>query len=302
MPKKTYAPPPGRDPLSAMIVGGDQAPAGPLVPADARAAADLLPGDLRVTMEGATPHRVGILGGSVLALAVLAMEVFGNAAVPPTGAQTGAFYAALLGGCALVGGLGYRLFARCRREYRLTDEGLVLQAWYGAGRTPWVTDVPWTEIEEYTASATPDAATLRVVSVRGYTLTLHDRPPRLSTRELIRRFVQQAEQHPRAVRPPSAAVRVSSAELEEEEGFRRAAVKVLAALLAVVAAVDVGNRFSISPAQMGLRLAAVALVGFALYLWSALDDPDVAWRDGTSRKRMARLRRWLRKVLGMQRA
>ena len=45
---------------------------------------------------------------------------------------------------------------------------------------------------------------------------------------------------------------------------------------------------------------AFGLPGLALYLWNTLNNSDVAVRDRTSRKLMARLRRWLRGVLGIR--
>lgn len=302
---KKYAPPPERDPVPAMFVGDEDRPAGPLVPADAREAAEMLqadareaaemlPTDLRVEMEGVTPHRVGFVGAGVLAVAVFAMGIFKNVVYLPTDTQAGAFYA-LLGGCALIGVLGYRLFARHHREYRLADEGIVLETRYGADRTPWVTHVPWTETADYTVSITPDAATLRVVSVRGYTLTLRDRPPRLSTRELIRRFVEQVEHHRVAARPAH-----ETAPPEDQGDSQASPAGCMAALAGILVMAHLGDLFTFSPGQRGVAFAGLVLAGCVLYLWYTLTDDDLAYQERTSRKLMARLRRWLRKVLGIR--
>lgn len=49
--------------------------------------------------------------------------------------------------------------------------------------------------------------------------------------------------------------------------------------------------------QHVLAWVALGLIVAGLYLWNSLDDDDVARSDRTSERLMARLRRWLRRVL-----
>jgi hypothetical protein len=288
-------PPPGRDRLPAMFVGDEESAAmPPAVPAEAlvagaHEAAAMLPDDLCVVIEGTTRHRVPFVGAAILGVAVFALGIFKNTVLMPDEAQYRAFYTALLGASVLIGGLGYRLFARHRKEFRVTDDGIVLEVWHATDRKPWVTRIPWTEIQDYTVSIGRDAAFLRVESVRGYTLTLDDRPPRLSTRELIRRFIDQAERYPRAVRPQSGAV---------DESANVSVVGCVGYAVLFIAGVIVEKRFAFLLGPLA-SIAILSVAALGLGLWYSLDDPDVAHGDRTSRKLMARLRRWLRKVLGI---
>jgi hypothetical protein len=286
-----------RDPPPAMFVGDEEPLAAPPVPAEAlvagaREAAAMLPQDLRVVVEGATTHRVPFVGAAVLAVAVLALGIFKNTVLMPDEAQYRAFYTALLGACVLVGALGYRLFARHRKEYGLADDGIVLHVWHGTDRQPWVTHIPWTEIEDYTVSIDRETAFLHVKSVRGYVLTLHDRPPRLSTRELIRRFIDEAGHHPRAVRP-ERAVSVPDGDIHHDVS----ATGCLGYSLLTGVGMVLNKLVDLPATQTVVGWVAVCVIAFCLSLWYTLDDYDVAVSDRDSKRLMARLRRWLRKVL-----
>lgn len=57
---------------------------------------------------------------------------------------------------------------------------------------------------------------------------------------------------------------------------------------------QLADKLALSAVQQGAAFAGIAL---AVWLWLTLTDDDVAYRDRTSRKLIARLRRWLRKVL-----
>jgi hypothetical protein len=276
---------------------GDEEPFAPLVPAEAliagaREAAAMLPQDLRVVVEGTTTHRVPFVGAAILAVAVFALGIFKNTVLMPDDAQYRAFYTLLLGACVLIGGLGYRRFARHRKEYRLADDGIVLDVWHGTDSKPWVTRIPWTEIEDYTVSIDQQAALLRVKSVRGYTILLQDRPPRLSTREFIRRFIDEAGRHPRAVRP-DPVVSVPDGDVHHDISATGCLGYTLLAFVGMI----FNNLVELSSTQTAVGWVAVFVIVFGLRLWNTLDDYDVAVADRDSKRLIARLRRWLRRVL-----
>jgi predicted metal-binding membrane protein len=55
-----------------------------------------------------------------------------------------------------------------------------------------------------------------------------------------------------------------------------------------------------SSTQHVVAWVALGLIVAGLYLWNTLDDPDVAQSDRTSQRLVARLRRWLRRVLDIR--
>lgn len=57
------------------------------------------------------------------------------------------------------------------------------------------------------------------------------------------------------------------------------------------------KQMEMSSTQHALAWVALGVVVAGLYLWNTLDDDDVARSDRTSERLMARLRRWLRRVL-----
>ncbi|MBW3571130.1 MAG: hypothetical protein KY467_08490 [Gemmatimonadetes bacterium] len=286
--KKKYAPPADRDRVPAMFVGDQQAAPAALAP-DAREAAAMLPDDLRVVVEGTTTHRVSLIAAGVLAAAVFALGIFRNV-LPPPGVP---FYPVLLGAGGLLLTLGHRLFARHRKEYRLADDGLVVELLHANESRPRVTRIPWTEIEDYSLSVDDRSAKLRVASVRGFSVSLKDRPPRLATREFIRRFVEKAERHPRAVRPGAAVDTVGAT----------GSMSSLAALALVVLGLfgdEIWDALDLPAGHGPAGLVALGVVAWGLRTWKLLNDDDVAYRDRASRRPIARLRSWLRRVLGIR--
>ena len=55
-----------------------------------------------------------------------------------------------------------------------------------------------------------------------------------------------------------------------------------------------------SSTQHAMAWVALGVIVTGLYLWNTLDDDDVAAADRDSRRLVARLRRWLRRVLGIR--
>jgi hypothetical protein len=290
-----------------MFVGDLEAPPAPpapraptlalRVPEPEPQAAALLPQDLRVVVEGWSSNRVPALAALVTVFLLVGLAV--QDAPSPGGRVS--FLAATVAVCVLVGWLGNRLFVRHRGEYRLTDEGIELNVWHLVDRRPWVTRIPWTEIEHYTASIDHHGAVLRVDSVRGCTLLLRDRPPRLSTREFIRRFVDQAERHPRAV----AAGPVSAVPAQEAEAVPPAEIPPQFAvgcgyLTLGTVGMALQTAVELSTPQRVAGWTGLGVIGIAAFTWNQLTDSDLAHTDRASRKLMARVRRWLRRVLGIR--
>ncbi|HEU4881411.1 MAG TPA: hypothetical protein VFT45_04170 [Longimicrobium sp.] len=205
----------------------------------------------------------------------------------------------LIGGPWLfVAWLLHRDLVRRRREFRLVDDGITVEVTPLVVGAPRVTHVPWTEIADYTVSVDYEKAFLRVVSARGYTLTLEDRPPRLSTRELIRRFVEQADRYPRAAEPSPRRKGAPFPDVTGEQPPILAGCLTLFALITVNSAVE--TFLDPSYAQKMAGFAVLSLILLGARLWWTLDDFDVAVADRDSRRLIAQLRRWLRRVLGIR--
>lgn len=294
-----------------MFVGDLEAPPAPptpraptlvlRVPEPAPRAAALLPQDLRVVVEGWSSNRVPALAALVTSFLIVGLAVPDALFSMPSPGGRVRFLAATAAVCALVGWLGNRLFVRHRGEYRLTDDGIELKVWHRVDRKPWVTHIPWTEIEHYTASIDYQGALLRVDSVRGCTLLLHDHPPRLSTRELIRRFVEQAERHPRAV----AARPVAAVPTQVSQGMPPAEIPPQlreGCVFLAIGTVGIALQMAVdlSTAQRVAAWTGLGVIGVAAFMWNWLTDSDLAHTDRASRKLMARARRWLRRVLNMR--
>jgi hypothetical protein len=252
-------------------------------------------------VEGWSSNRVPALAALVTVLLLVGLALPDALFSMPSPGDRVPFLAAAAVVCALAGWLGSRLFVRHRGEYQLTDDGIELKVWHLVDRKPWVTHIPWTEIEHYTASIDHHGAVLRVDSVRGCTLLLRDRPPRLSTREFIRRFVDQAERHPRAVAAgpvPAVPAQLHEAappdEIARQFGVGCVFVTLFPAGMALQTAVELSNTQRVAT-WMGL-----GVIGIAAFTWNRLTDSDLAYTDRASRKLMARVRRWLRRVLGIR--
>jgi hypothetical protein len=284
-----------REPLPAMLVGGDAAaPAAPaaLVAPQERDIAALLPDDLRVVIEGSSTSRLlliaaGLLGGLVL-------ELYWMGGMYNLEGQV-----LLIGGpWAFVAWLLHRDLVRRRREFRLTESGITVEVSPLVPGEPRVTHIPWAEIADYTVSVDYEKAYLRVVSALGFTLTLEDRPPRLSTRELIRRFVEQADRHPRAAEPQPRREGWPLPDVTGERPPILAGCLIVFALILVSSAVETILEPSFAQEMAGI--AVLSVIGLGVHLWWTLDDFDVAVADRDSRRLVARLRRWLRRVLDVR--
>lgn len=284
-----------RDSPPAMLAG-DAGAAGSataaIVAPQEREIAALLPDGLRVVIEGTGTGRLLLVAAGLLATLVLGVRWTEGMYHP--GEEV------LFVGvpCAVLAWLAHRNLLRRRKEFRLVKSGITAEVWPLAGGAPRVTHVLWAEIADYTVSVDHEKAYLRVVSERGYTLTLHDRPPRLTTRELIRRFMEQVDRHARA---PEPQPRRPGAPLPDVTGERRpilAGCLTLFAVVVVTAAVE--TLLDPSFAQKMTGLAVLSLIALGVHLWWTLDDSDVAVADRDSRRLTARLRRWLRGVLGIR--
>lgn len=277
---------------------GDHAPP-PLVAADELPAAAMLPHDLSVVTAGTNRVRTAVVAAGVLLAAVVARMVFGHAVASTP----------LLGvGSVLLGAAGLRLLARERREYRLTDQGLEVEMRAPADRRPRIRRIPFSWVQDFTVSVTPAGATLRVLSVSGYTITLHDPAPGLATRELLHRFADRAaplrrHHHPREgleeALAESPELRALVAGADEVPPLRTAVIAGMAGFGAVV--------FSGVTAALGWPLGRQAVVGagigavaLTLWLWLRRDDPGAEWSERPARRWMARIRNRLRRLLDMR--
>jgi hypothetical protein len=280
-------------PLPPLLVGDTEAarrvrePAAIVAPGE-RAAAALFPEDLAVAIDGTSAGRLLLFAALILAAGVFMVldswdrynlegHIFLNGAP-----------------CAVLAWLANRYLVRRRREFRLVDDGIIVEVKPLTGGAPDIAGISWTAIENYTVSVDHEKALLRVQSVHGFTLTLHDRPARLVTRELIRRFVEQAERHPRAV-PPKP--RPNWARFPDVTGEYSLTLRTCLTYLAIpVGGVTVGL-LEPSFAQTMAGLAAAGLIFIGVMSWFDLDDLEIARDDAQSTRLVARLRTWLRRVL-----
>jgi hypothetical protein len=281
-----------REPLPPMLVGDDAA-VGPapadLVEPHERETAALLPDDLRVVSEGTSNIRLLLIAVALLAVFVLGLvwteDIF----------NLDGQLLFVGGGCAVLAWLAHRDLVRRHREFRLTASGITVEMSSLVAGEPQVARVPWWELADYTVSVDYEKAYLRVVSSRGYTLTLEDRPPRLSTREFIRRFVEQADRRPRAAEPQP---RRKGSPLPDVTGERpRAWGGFLTFLVLVNVSAAAETFLDLSRAQEMAGVAVLGTIAFVVATWMDLDDPEMMAKDAKSKWPTAWLRRWLRRVL-----
>lgn len=281
------------EPRPATLPGDEEA--APL-PVQAHEAAIVHPDDAGVVLEGTSARRVLIIAAGLLAVLALGLYWVDWIDPYPSLNRRLSDYAFAIAGCAAAAWLVNRDFVRPRREFRLVDDGITVEVTPLAG-TPRVTHVRWREIADYSVSEADEEAFLGVVSIRGYTLTLRERPPRLSTHEFIRRFVEQADRHPRAAGPEAA----TADPLPDITGERKPITVGCVGWIALLVLGSFAKSYlEPSAAQMVTGAALLGVVTFGLSLWWSLDDPDVAALDRDSRRLVARLRRWLRRVLGIR--
>lgn len=277
------------EPLPPLLAGeGEDA----FVAPREREAAALLPDDLTVVIDATGAGRLVLLAAGLLAALAL-------------GLYTTRWEFNLEGQVLFVGfpwaGLAwlmYRDLVRRRRVFRLEDEGITVEVQPFDGGLPRVTRVPWTEIEDYAVLVDDEKAWLRVVSVRGFTLTLRDRPPRLAARELIRRFVEQAERHPRAVPPEPRAANARFPDVTGEHAPALGGCLTFAVITLAGALGEVLLDPSFAQKMAAIAVLTAIFIGGAF--WVDLNDQEIARNDAKSTRLFARLRRWLRRVLNIR--
>ena len=281
------------EPLPPMLVGDTDAARLVREPSDIvapheRATAARFPDELSVTIEGTSTGRLLLMAVSLLAAGVFLVldsrdmyNLEGHL---------------VLNGipCAALAWVANRYLVRRRRTFRLLDDGLLVEVKPLTGGAPDIAGIPWTAIENYTVSVDDDKALLRVQSVHDFTLTLHERPARLVTRELIRRFVEQAERHPRAV-PPKP--RPNGARFPDVTGEYSLTLGTCLTYLSIPLGGVTVAFLEPSFAQTMTGLAAAGLIFIGVRLGFDLDNLESARDDIQSTRLAARLRTWLRRVL-----
>jgi hypothetical protein len=282
---KKYAPPPERDPVPAMFVGDEEPPRAPVVSAKWKEAAATQPDDLSVMTKGEKMGSWVVMSPFLFVVGLSAVREWPRVS------------AAVMGGAVLYGLYGWALHWHAGKHlklFRLTDEGITLTVRHRWGGKPRVTRIVWAEMRKYTEWQDADGAFLRVEDDFGGTILLKDHPARAA--EFIRRFVEQAERHgvPSDALPPHPSM--ANEEKEDDPEVK----KGLGCLFWFFGWGMINGLGDALGVQSDLTMVlAIGLPSLALYLWNLLDNSEVALRDRTSRKLMARLRRWLRIVLGI---
>jgi hypothetical protein len=266
-----------------MFVGDEAPPPAPMVPAEWKEAAATQPDDLSVVTRGEKMGSWVVMSPLVFVLGLSSVREW-----PRVGA-------ALMGGAAVYGMYGWALRWHAGKHlklFRLTDEGITLTVRHRWGGKPRVTRIVWAEMRTYTELVGADRAYLRVVDDFGGTILFNDHPARAA--EFIRRFVEQAERHGVPSEAPPPPPWMKDEEEKEDDPDVKKGMGCLLWCMGVGMINGVGDVLGISDLTV---LPSIALPSLALYLWNTVHDSDVALRDRTSRTLMARLRRWLRKVL-----
>lgn len=274
-----------RDRPPAMFVGDEAPPPAPVVPADWKEAAGTQADDLRVVTNGEKMGSWVLLSPFLFVMGLTSVREW-----PRVGA-------AVMGGAALYGLYGSALHWHAGKHlklFQLTDEGITLTMRHRWGGEPRVTRIVWAEMRKYTESVDADGGFLRVEDDFGGTIELKDHPTRAG--EFIGRFVEQAERHgiPSETLPPRPSM--ANEEKEDDPDVKKG-VGCLLWFMIVGILSGAGDALGISS-----EVTMLPVIGFsslAVHLWNTLYDSDVALRDRASPKLMARLRRWLRKVLAI---
>lgn len=249
--------------------------------------------------------REGWIGGSVpnfLMTLVLIAIVAGVVADGLGWMETPAESAWAMGGiavlCALAGvRLGWML--RWRHEYLLDPDGI---SQWRSDAPPAVsewTSIAWRDIADRDAKVEGSLGSLGVVSRDRRYIVLEEDPASPRTIEFIRRFMAEAERHPRAAILPPAS---HGSNLDAGTSFLgMSALDLVGGVAPFLAASAIAARVWGVPAEpTGAGLALLVVLAGGLRLWTELDSSDIAYADRGARTWWRRMRNRLRRLLGIR--
>jgi hypothetical protein len=267
---------------------------------------DPAPGALPAT-EGATPPlvvREGWRGDRVpdfaMVLAAIAIvmgavaSVLGWMETPGESARAMTWIAVL----CVAAGVRLRGMLRWRHEYVLDADGIVL--WRSDTRpkeSEW-SRIAWSEMTDRGTTLEGSLAALAVVSRDRRWIVLEEDPATPRTAEFIRRFMAEAERHPRVAMLPPPPVD------SDPRGSPAVTVPALLQLGGLTAfafgSLFVARTWGISPepSLAGLMLLFLSLGG--LRVWADLESSDIAYADRDARGWWRRMRNRLRRWFGIR--
>lgn len=244
----------------------------------------------RVVEDGISPVRLGVLAGVLGLVGTVAYRTLTAQNLMPYPGDRVREALLVCAGTAVLG-LLCRPLVRRRSEYLLTERGIECRVRYGIEPRPWVTPIAWQDIASFRELDTASGVRLEVVSATGLRISLRGDARRRAAREFIRRFVAEAERHPRAARP---------ADLPEVTGGVVRNALLFLGSTAVFATLGPVTGVELPLAAKVAGAALVALAGWGFFFWTSLADFDVAARDRAVNTLGARLRNRVRGLLGMR--
>lgn len=275
-------------------VDADLDPAPGALPAVAEAA-PLEP--MTIAREGWRGDRVPAFAMVLAAIAIIAGVVASALGWMETPAESGRAMAAIAVLCAIAG-VCLRGILRWRHEFVLDADGIAL--WRSDTRpheSEW-SRIAWSEMADRDATLEGSLATLAVISRDQRWIVLEEDPAPPRTIEFVRRFMAEAERHPRVeMLPPLPVDNEPRGEpLVSLPGLLRLG-GLVAFTFGSLAAVRI---WGISPEPTLGGVMLLFLSGGGLRLWSELDSSDIAYADRDARTWWRRMRNRLRRLLGIR--
>ncbi|HEX6041267.1 hypothetical protein [Longimicrobium sp.] len=252
---------------------------------------------MTVVREGWRGDRVPEFAMVLAAIAIVAGVVASALGWMETPAESGRAVAWIAVLC-VVAGVRLRGILRWRHEYVLNADGIAL--WRNdtkPGESEW-SRIAWGEMTDRGATLEGSLAGLAVVSRDRRWIVLEEDPAPPQTVAFIRRFMAEAERHPRAEMLPPPAVD------SDPRGSPLVSVPALLQLAGLTAftfgSLFVARTWGIAPEPTLGGLMLLFLSAGGLRLWADLESSDIAYADRDARGWWRRMRNRLRRLFGIR--
>lgn len=272
--------------------------------ADLDPAPGTLPATAETSLEPMTVVREGWRGDRVpeFAMVLAGIAIVAGAVASGLGwmETPGESARSMAGMAVLCAAAGVRLrgMLRWRHEYVLDTDCIAL--WRSdsrAAESEW-SRIAWSDVTDRGATLEGSLAALSVMSRDRRWIVLEEDPAPPRTVEFIRRFMAEAERHPRAETLPPLPVDLEprGEPLVSVPGLLRLASLMVCTYLSLTIARTRG--VSPGPTFAGLVLLVLCLGG--LRLWMELESSDIAYADRDARGWWRRMRNRLRDLFGIR--